>query len=97
MLKAYDIEIMPCTFFEEPFQEETNASFPRKRTNTIEHRSASKIINSMTSEPLHLATPPASIHGSHKLKPKWIGESQTNETDEVVTIPKKAYEFLLGR
>lgn len=37
----------------------------------------------------------AYLNASYRLRPKWIGESQS-DTEEMMTISKKAYESLLG-
>jgi hypothetical protein len=34
------------------------------------------------------------LNSTYRLKPKWIGDSQT-DTDEVITVPKKLYDGLL--
>lgn len=76
MLRPYDIEVLPCTFFEDPILEEptTCSFFNRKRTITVEHRSASKILSVANSANFNHGSFPNNTQ--QKLKPKWIGESQ---------------------
>lgn len=92
-MRAYDIEVLPCTFSEEPAPDESigSAFFNRKRTTTIELKNISKIINFGNEQ--HGGT--AYLNATYRLRPKWIGESQT-DADEMISVSKKVYESLLG-
>jgi len=93
MMRVYDIEVLPCTFFEEPAADEStnSALFNRKRTTTVELKNLSKMINGSGEQ----QAASAYFNASFRLRPKWIGESQ-RDTDETISVSKKTYESLLG-